>query len=198
MSKRDDIITASLRMFNNSNVKAITTNHISQECEISPGNLYYHFKNKEEIIREHFKHLCDKQQELNKQYKDIKHISSIKDFYSAFFKLVWEYRFLFRERFSLCDADPILGKEFKVYLENQKQSIKSTIDSFLDRGIIAPMSQEDVHMTTEVICMFFNNWSNYFNTTNNEIQEDEVEKIINLIFFVARRRDVEWEIQEKE
>lgn len=192
MSKRDDIITTSLKMFNNSNIKAITTNHISQECDISPGNLYYHFKNKEEIIREHFKNLAEKQQELRMKYVNISHISEMVEFYRAFFKLAWEYRFLFRERFSLCDADPLLQKDFKVFMQGQMNGVSQTIYSFLDRKIIPPMSAEEVQNTTEVICMFFNNWPNYFNVDGEEFEERDLKHVIDLIFFVARRRDIEW------
>lgn len=50
MTTKEKIIQTSIKLFNEKGLKNITTNHIAKEMNISPGNLYYHFKNKEEII----------------------------------------------------------------------------------------------------------------------------------------------------
>ena len=49
------IIDASLMLFNEHGERSISTNHISSHLNISPGNLYYHFANKDEIIVQIFK-----------------------------------------------------------------------------------------------------------------------------------------------
>ena len=49
---RERILEASILLFNEMGVVAITTNHIADNLKISPGNLYFHFRNKEEIVRE--------------------------------------------------------------------------------------------------------------------------------------------------
>ncbi len=51
MNTKDRIIDMALRLFNDMGTSAISTNHIAVALEMSPGNLYYHFHNKEEIIR---------------------------------------------------------------------------------------------------------------------------------------------------
>ena len=51
MKTKDKIITIANELFNLHGTKAISTNHIAREMGISPGNLYYHFRSKDDIIR---------------------------------------------------------------------------------------------------------------------------------------------------
>jgi AcrR family transcriptional regulator len=48
-STRSRILETALDLFNAEGVAKTSTNHIAAELAISPGNLYYHFKNKEQI-----------------------------------------------------------------------------------------------------------------------------------------------------
>lgn len=50
MNTKEKILYAALGLFNENNTQAATTNHIAAALGISPGNLHYHYKNREAIV----------------------------------------------------------------------------------------------------------------------------------------------------
>lgn len=85
---------AALELFNQQGERNITTNHIAAHIEISPGNLYYHFRNKQEIVRDIFAlysaELIERFTPLQGQYESL---SLLKHYLDSIFTLMWKYRF---------------------------------------------------------------------------------------------------------
>ena len=52
MSTKKLILQTATTLFNQRGTAKVSTNHIAEEAGISPGNLYYHYKDKLHIIRE--------------------------------------------------------------------------------------------------------------------------------------------------
>src|ERR1700761_2236251 len=109
MKTKDKIILTSIELFNKSGVVAVTTNHIAKELGISPGNLYFHFANKEEIIRQIFRLMAKDTYNLWKTRKGQK-LEHPLALIERNFELFWRYRFFHREMYYLRRKDSQLSK----------------------------------------------------------------------------------------
>ncbi|WP_299734256.1 TetR/AcrR family transcriptional regulator [uncultured Endozoicomonas sp.] len=95
---RDNILKTALRLFNEEGERHVTTNHIASNAGISPGNLYYHFRNKDAIILILFEQF---QQELMTKIVFPQNRAITFDDKREYLELLlasmWQYRFIFRD-----------------------------------------------------------------------------------------------------
>lgn len=91
------IIDASLILFNEEGERNVSTNHIASRLGISPGNLYYHFRNKDEIIMQLFNRYSIQLLDYLHQVQVPQNIEDIKNYMMGVYDIMWEYRFLFSD-----------------------------------------------------------------------------------------------------
>ena len=109
MKTRDRILDTALRLFNESGTAAVTTNHIADALGISPGNLYYHFRNKDEIIRALFEQLFELWDKLFALPPDqVPTLDVLQRLVRANFTVMGDYRFIYRELIALLRRDDAL------------------------------------------------------------------------------------------
>ncbi|WP_343230952.1 TetR/AcrR family transcriptional regulator [Thermomonas sp.] len=95
---RKRILDASLAMFNAQGEPNVTTNHIADELEISPGNLYYHFRNKDDIIEQLFARYEERMDAaLETPSARLPGLEDIWLQLHLVFECIWDYRFLYRD-----------------------------------------------------------------------------------------------------
>src|SRR3546814_9196172 len=95
---RQRILDCALAMFNAQGEPTVTTNHIADELEISPGNLYYHFRNKDDIIEQLFARF-DARMDDALAAPDGR-LPALEDIWLQLhlaFETIWDYRFLYRD-----------------------------------------------------------------------------------------------------
>src|SRR6478609_7851799 len=99
---RERILEASLAMFNAQGEPNVTTNHIADELGISPGNLYYHFRNKEDIVKQVFSRYEARLPNLEDVWLQLHLV----------FECMWDYRFLYRDLVDILSRDRKLQAHF--------------------------------------------------------------------------------------
>lgn len=113
MQNREKIIEAAIRCFRRKGVQTISTNHIAESAKISQGNLYYHFRNKEAIIREIFERIVGQMSQTWKEF-DMEHAEvMITRMFRRLRALYRGYGFFYRDLPELLRRDPILRERYR-------------------------------------------------------------------------------------
>ncbi len=145
MKTRERILHTARNLFNQKGWSRITTNHIAAEMGISPGNLYYHFQNKEEIVREIFEEWVGSFDLLWQREEDrLAELSALAEIVDRSCELFYDYRFFYMELTTILARDPELSKR---YLKNRKLRFKDiayVISHIESLGLTSsPLSEEE-------------------------------------------------------
>lgn len=151
---RERILSSSIELFNQSGVVAVTTNHIAAHLGISPGNLYFHFRNKEEIIRELFDRMCASIYEVwlpdRKQIATATPLEMIERTYEIF----WTYRYFHREVYHLRRRDPILERKWKRHLAKTMRLLQAAYDQWVRDGVMRKISDpKEMQMISDTVLL---------------------------------------------
>jgi len=95
MDTKEKILNAAIQMYNSKGIN-ITTRHIAAHISISPGNLHYHFKHTDDIVKELYSRLAIAFDHLIRDFEQSKIIDqkSLKSFYLQSFSIGYQYRFI--------------------------------------------------------------------------------------------------------
>lgn len=161
MKTRERILVTSLRMFNEEGVTRVSTNHIADEMDISPGNLYYHFKNKDEIILELFESFKKKMEGLLLAPEDRQMSMDDTWFYlHLIFELIWEYRFLYRNLVDLTQSNRSLRIHFHYIIRQKIESAQAVLSSLRRSGILQA-DEAEIEASAVNIAVLATYWLNF-------------------------------------
>lgn len=176
MKTKDKILLASLDLFNERGERNITTNHIAAELNMSPGNLYYHFRNKSDIIYEifvqyellvdHYLHIPDDQTLT---------LDHLVGYLEAVFEGLWAYRFFHRDLEFLLGGDERLRKDYRAFTFRCLDAIKKILKGLqagLD-GVLVELDDEHLESMALNVWLAVTNWMAYLKTAHAG-EEDEV------------------------
>ena len=121
------ILEVTLELFNRFGEPNVSTTLISAELGISPGNLYYHYPAKDELINTLFDRF---ERELNELLQAGDGVGNVEDawlFFHMLFELIWQHRFLYRDLNDLLSKNRRLETHFQQVLERKSRAVQAVI-----------------------------------------------------------------------
>jgi len=160
MNTRDRILDTALRLFNQSGTAAVSTNHIADALGISPGNLYYHFRNKEAIIRALFEQQFAHWDVIYSLPDDrMPTLADLRRLVDDTFPVSWEYRFIYRELIALLRRDGELHRRWVEVRARGFDGFRQLIEVFAAAGVLrSPDDPVVVTRLAELIWMINEFW----------------------------------------
>lgn len=173
MKTKERILQISVELFNKNGVTAVTTNHIAKALDISPGNLYFHYRNKEEIIAELFKKMAKETYTIWKPRK-ISHKNLI-IFIDENFQIYWKYRFFHREMYALRRKDPKLAKLWRAHLAKMNQLMEMLYRKWVKQGLVTAISSRDeMQYLSDTLLAMATTFLQFFESTEKQPSEKSI------------------------
>ena len=154
MKTRDKILHISRSLFNEEGEADQSAVDIANVLNISPGNLYYHFKGKDAIIHALFDEFEEEMLMILRGGRGA--ISSIQDswvYTYIIFEEIYDFRFFYRNLGALLERYPDLARRFAGLLAEKRTAIRSLLDDLQAVGrvsispVMADMLEEQMVMT---------------------------------------------------
>ena len=188
MTTKDNITTTAINLFNLHGTKSISTNHIAKEMGISPGNLYYHFRSKNDIIRSiSLKFSTELGTVFQIQLDTISDFSkNLTSLFNSFFQIQRSYQFLFLEGVHLTKQDHVLLDNYTKLRSLIKKGYHELLSNLVKIKIMKKHSLNiiDDLLDAQWIIMWY--WINHTLLDRNIYDDLQIKKGIKLSFSIIK------------
>ena len=165
------ILAESLRLFNEQGEGNVATGTIATSLGMSPGNLYYHFRNKERIVEALFRRF--------EARIDVDAVPSgdaaqaIEDLWlylHLMLEAIWDYRFLYRNLDDLLSRNRRLREVFNRILDRKLAAVETLCADLVAAGAMRATPDEicTVARNALVVATY---WLNYRSVRRRDAQE---------------------------
>ncbi|WP_457596492.1 TetR/AcrR family transcriptional regulator [Hydrogenimonas sp.] len=177
---KERILEAALALFNEKETQSATTNHIAKAAGVSPGNLYYHFKNKECIIRHLYRRMTE---EVGFETRPLpESMCELKSYCSFVAGVWWKYRFFRRESLFLMRRDPELARMVAADNRAWHGKLLSLIEHLRQKGYLLLPADDAYEALADTIMLYSQFWVPYLTSLGNEVDEAAARMVTERIF----------------
>lgn len=184
---QERIVEKAIELFNRRGTRAISTNRIADECDISRGNLHYHFRTKDELVRTIFQMI---ESEMNESwYEDHLHpnMEWMHMMFERQMQLLWKYRFFYREQNSLIQNDESLKLLFMDARRKRVKEVRAFFEALVEEGLMDfGGNKEELESNLLISWLISDQWLPYLDINDIELNQKSIEEGFELIFVLLR------------
>lgn len=180
MKTAEKILLISLDLFNSQGERNTTSVDIANELDISPGNLYYHYKGKDDIINA----LVDSY--ISKINAIPQATEGHEDFYKYLFyclETMHLFRFLFQNIADISTQYPTITSKLQRLAKFQRQYLRNSLSELQKNGTLSG-SSADIDLLLDIISLTLFQSLNYYQMQGDSLSNpDIVYRTLMTIYF---------------
>ena len=158
---RERILETSLTMFNAQGEPNVTTNHIADELGISPGNLYYHFRSKGDIVEHLFaRYEANVGDALLLPDGRAPNLEDVWLQLHLVFESLWSYRVLYRDLVDILARNRKLKLRFARIMNRAASSATDLLRGLVRAGVMRA-SADEIRALAENILLVATFWMSF-------------------------------------
>jgi AcrR family transcriptional regulator len=183
---RNRILDVALRLFNEQGETNISTNHIADELEISPGNLYYHYRNKDDIIEQLFLRFEERMDQalVAPEGREV----TLEDVWLQLhlvFECIWNYRFIYRDIINILSRNRSLRLRFARILKRGSSNAQGIMRGLNETGAMRASAAEIEGLATNILVLA-TFWLNYANVRGEKDEQRAIQQgIVQVMMLVS-------------
>jgi AcrR family transcriptional regulator len=158
---RERILSVSLAQFNRHGETHVTTGMIADELNISTGNLYYHFRNKDQIVERLFERFEERVSlEPPTPSGGVGAIEDLWLYLHLMFEAIWDYRFLYRNLDDIVARNRRLREHFNRIVDAKLAAVEGLCVGLVQAGLMKA-SRGEILALAENVLVVATYWLNY-------------------------------------
>lgn len=188
MKTRERILMVATELFNRAGTAKVSTNHIAEAAGISPGNLYYHFHNKEEIIRAICRQLFTLTGEMfTLEEERLPTLADVQRWVRENFVVTWQYAFVYRELPALIRRDAELAAEYAAVRRRGYEGFREQIAILQVAGALTPsLDDQEVERIADLCWLINESWLTALELQGQPATDEQMQRGIDLMLLVLK------------
>lgn len=154
------ILETTLALFNRFGEPNVSTTLISSELNISPGNLYYHYPAKDELVNALWGRFEQSMHALLDAAGDARDVEDAWFFLHSVFERIWDYRFLYRDINDLLSRNRLLESRVHALLQDKERALRGLLGG-LSRGGALRIDAREIGPTAASMTVVTTWWLSY-------------------------------------
>lgn len=148
LNTKQKILKASIQLFNTNGMANVRLQQIANEIGISPGNLAYHFRNKEAIVEAINDDLYHEASEILSTYRIFPNLMDFDNQLTKYLSFVQKYPFYFLDLLEIERHYPEIRSKRQVHISKMISQIRKRFDFNNQRGLIVDEPRAGVYDST--------------------------------------------------
>lgn len=174
MKTSKKILLISLDLFNSQGEQNITSVDIAMELDISPGNLYYHYKGKEQIIKALVGMYCDQIEKITLPECDENlTLEQLFIYIQQSMHTLYLFRFIFQNSADLSIKYPDINKVLKRSASTQRKKLEQILSSLLSNKILI-CDESNINFLLDIISLTMYQSFNFYQMQGTILDDPDV------------------------